>query len=490
MDLHTTDDVVTLVLLGSIALLTVLPGILLLVWRVTRPPFRIASFRWLYLAWACLLVASMVWNFSRTPRYSVGEAGADNYVRLGFLALGVLVILAVGARYRFNFFSELGRGPLGIFFLFSLWGLASTLWSVFPAGTLVKSAEYCAMLGLIALAGSLLSLTVKGTRNRALALKSVFDFGWVLIFLLIVSVYLGILIWPELAIVRAWRDVSGVVGFSIEGVMPGINGNAVGQLGAMLGVMAVVRILLKPTSRLFYVPIFMLSLVTMVLTQSRSPILAFSVAVVAILAVSRRFGLLALCGAFLGTGMLTQYGQGAYGLAYDFMRRGQSTENIASLTGRVEYWQASIEAVRERMFGGYGANAGGRYVLESVLGEERTTVHSTWVEVLLDTGVIGLVLLLGGVVATWFWLFRLRPLAMKNPVSWLLWLESLGLLTILSVRSMFSVDFVWSWEVLFFGVILVFINVTGRQVAQARYAGAHYTQPLPTARWRGSGIRG
>jgi hypothetical protein len=134
--------------------------------RVTRPPFGVASFRWLYLAWVCLLVSSSVWTLSRDPRFSAEEAGADNYTRLAFLGLGVLVILAVAAVYRFAFFSELWRGALGIFFLFSLWGLASTAWSVSPAGTFYKASEYCAMLALFALTASLINLTLRNPKDR------------------------------------------------------------------------------------------------------------------------------------------------------------------------------------------------------------------------------------------------------------------------------------------------------------------------------------
>jgi O-antigen ligase len=482
---HLADDTVTLALLGSISLLIGLPGLFLITRRITRPPFRITSFRWLYVAWACLLAASSVWNISRDVRFSVDEAGADNYVRLAFLSLGLLVILIIGARYRFAFLSELWSGALGIFLLFAVWGLASTLWSVSPAGTLIKASEYGTMLAVFALAASLINLTIKDPMNRSLALKRVFDFNWFLVLLLIASVYLGMLVWPDYAIIQGgYRE--GILGFYIQGALPAIAANSVGHIGAVVGVVALVRILLVPRSRALYVPIFVISLLTVVLTQSRSPILAFSLAAVAVLVASRRFVILAVSGALFGaTVLLTQYGE----LAYNFMRRNQTDESLASLTGRVDYWQASLDAVRESPLGGYGANVGGRYVLESSLGDEVSTVHSSWVEVLLDTGVVGLILFSVGLGVTWFWLFRLRSSAMGNPISRLLWLESVSVLTVLCVRSVFAVDLVWSWHVLTFGVILVFISVMRRQVVQTDYASAPLAQSLPAARWRRSSVR-
>lgn len=487
MELQLASDIVTLILLGLMLLLGGLPLVLLITRRVTRPPFRIGSFRQLYVAWACLLGASSVWNLSRDVRFSLYEAGTDNFMRFAFLAVGAVLILFIGAKYRFAFLSELTGGALGLFSLFAFWGMASTLWSVSPAGTLYKSFEYAAMLALFALAASLVNLTIKGSQNRALALKSVFDFSWFLVFSLIISVYLGLMIWPDYALLRAGRDAAGMLGFSIQGALPGISANALGQLGAIMGIVAIVRLLQQPRYKVLYVSILVVSLLTMVLTQSRSPILAFSVAVVVVLVVSRRFVVLAVVGTLLGALLSTQYEQ----LLYEFLRRGQSDESLTSLTGRVAYWQASLDAFWDKPLEGYGANVGGRYVLESALGQTTvSTVHSLWVEVLLDTGAIGFILLLVALLMTGVWLFRLRSQARMYPVTHMLWLESLGVLTVLCVRSVFAVTMVWSWNVLTFGVILVFISVVRRQVAQASNAGASFAQSIPAARRRRSGIRG
>ena len=483
--MHITDDPTTIVLLGALGLLVGLPGILWVSWKVSRPPLGAGSFRWLYLAWASLLVGSSVWNLSRHTRLSVDEAGADNFVRLAFLSLGILVIVFVGARYRFAFVRELRAGVLGVFSLFALWGLASTVWSVSPASTLYKSSEYCAMLALFALSASLISTTFGNPRSRLLALKGVFDWNWLLVFLLIVSVYLGILIWPEYAILRGYRDEVGVLGFSIQGALPGLSANAVGTLGAVMGIVVLVRMLLNPGSRAVYAPVLVLSLLTMVLTQSRSPILAFLLAAVVVLVVNRRLGLLTMSGALLAVALLAQYGQ----LAYEFLRRGQSEQSLTTLTGRLQFWQASFEAIGEKPLAGWGANAGGRYVLQNVLGEDRSTVHSSWVEVLLDTGAVGLVLLLVGTIATWFWLFRVRPHAMGDPIGRLLWFESLGVLTVLCVRSVFSVTLVWSWYVIILGAVLVFVSVMRSQVARARPESAAIAQSLPATRRRRPSIR-
>ncbi len=286
-DLIQIEDPVTIFLVLALLLLVVVPGVLLLLWRVTRLPFKAESLRWAYLGWALLLAASSVWNLTRNVRYSVEEAGADNFLRLGFLALGLLIVMFIGFKHRLAFVSELFYGVLGIFFVFSLWGAMSVTWSVAPAVTLYKSLEYCAMLLLLALTVSLIRHSVREPHNQILALKSVFDWNWFLVFLLLVSVYVGILVWPEYGMM----ENKSMLGFSIEGALPGISANGVGQLAAILGLVAFVRLLVNPQSRKVYLPLLAFSLVTMVLAQSRSPILAFVVAAFVVLVASRRYGL-------------------------------------------------------------------------------------------------------------------------------------------------------------------------------------------------------
>jgi O-antigen ligase len=436
----------------------------------------------MYLTWVLVFAGSSVWKLYREVRFSAVEAGADNYVRLLLLALGALMILAIGARYRFAFVSELGTDVLGVFSLLALWGVASTVWSVSPAGSLFRSFEYCVQLGLLALAASLIQHSGVGQRNRLLALKSVFDWNWFLMFLSLTIVYLGILVWPEYAIMQ---DV-GVLGFSIKGALPAVSVNGVGQLGAILGIVALVRLLHKPKSRIVYILVLVISLATMVLAQSRSPILGFLLAVVVVLVVSRRFGLLTFVGGWVGAIMFSAYGS----TIYEFSRRGQTEGELATLSGRTVYWEESFQALRDNWLTGYGANVGGRYVLQSALGEtEVSTTHSMWIEALVDTGVVGLILLLAGIVVAWFWMFKLRSHAVRTPVSRLLWFESVGVFTILSVRSMFSVPFIWSSTVLTFGLVLIFIVVLRKEVGPRRYAGATSPQPLSATRRRRSSFR-
>ena len=475
------SDPITVVLLVLLSATVVLPVVFVTLKRVTNLPVQTQTFRSLYFAWACLLAGSSVWNISRDVRYSINEAGSDNYIRLAFLMLGMLVILLLVTKYRFGFVSELVTGVLGIFFLFALWGGMSTAWSVSPASSLYKSFEYISMILLFALASYLVTSTVKGPREQLLALKSIFDWNWFLIFMSLVVVYVGIPIWPSIAL----QQVPGVLSSRLQGALPAIAANGVGQLAAILAAVALTRVLLKPGSRTLYVPLLGFSLVTMLLAQSRSPILAFFLAAVVIMVASRRFGLLLFSGV-LGAGvLLSVYGQDVYA----YLDRGQSTESLTTLTGRTTFWQTSLQAMPGRWLTGYGANAGGRYILDSMGDSSISTVHSTYVETLVDTGAIGVLLLAAGLLVTWFWLIKLRPYVVKDPISRMLWIESLGVMMVITVRSVFSVAFVWSSTVLTFGVLIVFVTVMRRHVDRRRYAGTAVAQPLPATRRRRPSVR-
>jgi O-antigen ligase len=477
--LYATGDPITIsliaILLVLLVLMVALPSMVAIIRNLTHVPFRTATLRWLYVAWVIILLSELVYNIDRDARLSATQAGADNFIRLAFLLLGLFTILLIGSIYRFVFIKELMSGVLGISFAFALWNLISTLWSVFPTLTFYKSVEYLVTVLLFAFAVFLIRVNARNSPNQLLALKSLFDWNWFLTFSLLVTVYLGVLILPQRAIV----PVPGVVPFALEGVLPGISANAVGELSAILGIVAVTRMALKAGPRFLYLPLFSFSMITMVLAQSRSPIAAFSVALVVVLLLSRRFGWLALVVSSLIVVLLSGYSE----VVYAFFRRGQSIGVFKSLSGRTGYWEASLDAVRESPIGGFGGYAGGRYVTQATLGEDdmASTVHSAYVETLIGTGIVGLTILLILLLSTWFWLFRLRSFATRTPIGHLLWVESVGVFSVLMVRTLFSVPIIWG-QILTFGLFLVFISVMRKQAIPKNHEVGTVVQPARPVR--------
>jgi len=255
------------------------------------------------------------------------------------------------------------------------------------------------------------------------------------------------------------------VGFQILGALPAISSNSVAELGAILAIVALARMTLRPRATLFYLPLFGFSFVTMVLAQGRSAFLAFLLAAVVVLAANRRPVVLVCYIGLLSMLPLS----GLWGTISAFFERGQTADTLASLDGRTIYWDASLQAIRQRPLGGLGAFGGGRYITQNAFGSDQvvTTVHNAYVETLAGTGIVGLTLLVLGVVSIWYYLFRLRSFATRYPTGRLLWVESLGVISILTVRSMFSVGIIWT-PILTFGLLLIFIAVVRHQEISAR----------------------
>ena len=476
-------DNLPLVLLGVAVFLGGVPLTAIAARKVARPLHEGGQVRWVYLAWAMLLAGGLVWNTTGGPgATSVGDASGNNLLRLGFLLLGMLVTAIIAAKRNLTFVGYVLKSPLVVFFVFAVWGLTTVLWSVLPVVTVYKEAEYLAVLFLVAAVVALFRApSVAATPHEQLMrVKSLFDWHWSLLVLMMLSVYLGILIWPSLAL----EPSIGVLGVQLQGIFPRIATNSVGELGAIVGTVALARLLNSRAvgSRGIYVLVLAVSLTTLYLAQSRSPIIGAVLAAIVVAMASRRFvfllGLLVLSGY-----VLVNYGD----TTYEYLARGQDEAQIAHLSSRVDYWQGAEEAIRDRPLAGYGAYAGGRYILENeILGQEKavSSLHNTYMETLVGTGAVGVTLLVVGLLATWVLLFRLRRQAMQDTVGRLLWIEGAGVFAILTVRSMFSTPFIWT-NLLTFGLLLVYLTVLGGQRGRdlrRPHAGASPTQLLSAAR--------
>lgn len=484
-----------MVLMGAFILLAMSLAVVPAIRKVWRLLFwRNEEIRWVYVAWILLFASTLVWSTTtEAVNTAAAEAGTSNFVRLALLGLAVVMTSIIAARYQFAFVGHLLTGVLGIFLLLTLWNFVTALWSVSPAVTIYKSFEYFAALFLVASALSMLFArrSSRDLESRLLLTKALFDWYWVLILALLLSVYLGIVIWPTSAFVSS----IGTFSVQLQGVFPQVSANGVGDFGAIIGTVVAARLLCRPTagsagqgltrsSRLFYALILAFAVVTMLLAQSRSPILGFLLAMIVVSIAAHRYKIFLLAMIVLCTVFFSNYG-GANEATYDFMRRGQDEGNIESLSGRTDYWAAAFEATGEQPVGGYGAYAGGRYILEQISSPGVSSLHNTYMELLVGSGFVGLTILIAGLLAILYWLFRLRSQAALHPVSWTLWVESLGILTVMLLRSMFSVPFIWS-HVLTLGLILIFITVLRRSkqpVRKRNYADTLVAQPLPAA-WR------
>jgi len=377
---------------------------------------------WWHFLWALLFLSDLIIRVRDANQ--IMDSPVDGWAAYRIALVGAVgfVLVARLAAGHSEWLRSLVRGLPGLLSLYAAVSLLSTFWSVYPAWTLYKSGEYLIDIALVA-------AVLAGVRSDE-EFKSLFDWTWLLLGALIIAVWAGVAVWPAEAIKR---DV-GLLGFQINGVMPQVAANGVGELGALAAVIAFCRLIQSPWERRYrYVVVFGVALLTVAFAQTRSAITGFLVGAAAVLFFSRRVGITAFLLILIGV-LAAQ--TSAADLLWNYFRRGQSEQMFGSLSGRVDWWRQAWDRFMMRPWSGYGAYAGGRFAVLAETGQGATSsLHNTYLEILVGTSLWGLAPVLAALAGTWWRLVRApgRPLAV----------EAIGVLSVLTVRSVFTAHLIW-----------------------------------------------
>jgi O-antigen ligase len=296
---------------------------------------------------------------------------------------------------------------------------------------LYKSLEYLVDVALLAA----ILATVCSAREYA----NLFNLNWAWFGLLLMSVWLGALLWPH----EAWQTNVGTLGIQLSGVLPGIDANSVGEYGAILVIVSLRRVLLPvdgKSDRTWYGLTCAFGLTALVLSQTRSALAGFLVGAVLVLLFSKGKGLAAFV-LSAAAGLISIGGLGS--LLWKFLLRGQSPELFQSLSGRLGWWEFGWEQILKSPWVGFGAYTA-RFQVLAMLGEsDASSIHNTFLEVLVGVGIVGLVPLLVALFGTWWSLIR----SLRNPslgsFEKAMAVEALGVLAVVSVRSLFTTHLIW-----------------------------------------------
>jgi O-antigen ligase len=263
---------------------------------------------------------------------------------------------------------------------------------------------------------------------------------------LLLSVWIGFILSPDEVMYRILNNNSPL-GWQIQGIWPSISSNGVGALGVLVTFwsLARLRILPTPTSLqrgLSYV-MAGLAVATLIFAQYRTGYVAF----VAGLLVYLLFGKKWVFATIVVMVVLGAIAVGPSSLIRDaepFALRGQTTEQASKLSSRVDFWRASIPVWEESPLIGRGLLTATRFEVLAPLGLPYTSgIHSTWVEALVGTGLIGLTLLSLSFLITF-----------KRAFARALWsgdLLPVLLLTVLAVRSITGSTFeTFSYQAMIF----------------------------------------
>lgn len=398
-----------------------------------------ARFRWFHGLWVVLFLSSLVFRSRDTNR--ILDAPLDGWAAY---RIALVMVIALAAIYRLgasprDWSRALFRGPVGWMTAFALVSLVSTLWSVYPEWTCYKSLEYLVDLALLALIL---------TEARAMGdFHTLFDCTWLIVILSIVAVWVGVAIAPAQALVRG----VGALGIQIRGLIPAVDANGVGDLGAVAALISYRRLLTAGNPhRALHGIVLAVGLGTVVLAQSRSPLIGLLAGMVLVHVLSRRAAWLA---AFAGgTAVLLLYTRLGE-IVWSYFLRGQTPELFASLSGRTSWWSAAWPAFLESPVAGYGGYAGARFVVLNHLGtNELSSIHNGFFEVLLGTGLLGFVPFLAAIVTIWWLACKFAgtsSAAADRPLIW----EAAALLGYTTARSLFTTAFVWHADLVFLQVL-------------------------------------
>jgi O-antigen ligase len=421
-----------------------------------------AGFQWWHGLW--ILVFASGFSFRARSIETIQDTPVDFWAgwRIVLMALVAMVLLRRLAGRTTDWSAALLRGlPTGIL-LCGLTSLISTLWSVYPMWTLYKSVEYLVDVALLA-------AIVSAVRNIE-EIKSLFDLTWLLTGLLLVTVWLGVVLRPDESVVTG----IGAIGIEIQGVVPAISNNGVGDLAATLLVIAAARLVVRQHGRSFYWLVCLVAFVTLILAQSRSPFTGALLGLVAVFFLTRRFGLLAVVGlAGIAVTALTN----AETVVQQAFLRGQSPDLFYSLSGRVGYWIPAWELFRGNPLLGLGGYAAGRFAVLGSLGAastETSSLHNGWIEILVGVGLVGFVPFLVTFLGMWLNLLRAPDTEFRTPLMRELRIETIGLFVLLCFRSIFTAQFIWHPPIPFF-LLLAFAELLRR----ARHEGLAEAPEIP-----------
>jgi len=199
----------------------------------------------------------------------------------------------------------------------------------------------------------------------------------------------GVVAFPGQALTR----INSPLPWQLHSVLPAISANGVGTLGVMLCVWSL-GFLVRPRHWIPARPavlraLAILGFVSLLFAQYRTGYVAAAVAVFVLLAFRGRFA-----GAWVVLAvavLLLLWGTVAFRQAEPTLLRGQTVQRAQELSGRIDWWKEAIPVWKESPLVGRGLLTATRFEVLARIGRTLTsTIHSTWVEALVGTGLIGI----------------------------------------------------------------------------------------------------
>ena len=335
-----------------------------------------------WLALIAPLVAYSERDITNAADSSVGGSLLDQLLVVSFSLVGVFFLPRAIRRLD----SAL-RWVLALWALHLCWTCASLLWSVYPALTLRNAVAFTMLsVGSFGLGAGFYGNHPNG---RDLFLRHLFAAGVLSALVILIPLPFR---WDDYDLLDPTQRLSIGGGFPIYVVRPALCALLI------LFATAVLRVRTWRRRDWFW---FLVLITPLLVLKSRGPILFALVAfgLFCFLYKTRvqdrvlQAGLLFV----LGVGAYVYYATGVYDLIVPYLARG-NVENTMALTGRIPLWEALVPEIKEHPWLGVGFaafwNPGVLFSMEQRAGFPVVSAHNGFLDMLLGTGIIGLVIIL------------------------------------------------------------------------------------------------
>lgn len=411
---------------------------------------------------------SFFWPTTAVSSYSLEELGLGRLLRVVFLLFAAAYLALHLGQRRGNRMIEPGlHVPI---VLYVVWAAASALYSPDPMLTVWKAFE----VGVVVLFGMSLARMYPDLPPYIEVLRGAIF----LIFIVAVFAAVGILLEPQLAL-----EINAVDGdyssdrFSRWGIIPRVNPNTLAQFGMILACMGLIEIL-RPSSPRRWPGYFIagIGMFCLLSAHSRTSLVSLVLGVMVVFYVLRRGGLIPLY--VLASGLIGLF---AYESIMEFVLRGQTAAQFSSLTGRTHIWEIAWERFLESPVWGWGYYAGHKDLdLANIFAGGFSTIDNTFLEILVDLGLVGLGF------AVWYILAIVRDLLVSAPSkedasveTRIAWAQCAVILVAILVRSLTGPTFhIFHVNTYLLVIVACVLSALAWSVRARRIS---FRQQLPTA---------
>ncbi|MGB9595419.1 MAG: O-antigen ligase family protein [Candidatus Poribacteria bacterium] len=302
----------------------------------------------------------------------------DNFRLVRIVTMAIAALLVAYPLFSLRYIELAFRPPLSYLLLYNILGFASLIYSPLKALTLWKSIEILVVIGLSATLGVI--FLNKGVK-KFLTINTIFLCSMIII------MEIEAIINPAAAF--RWY-YEGIFRMQLGGILPNMNPSPFGYTATVASVMAFASLLYaKGKQKLLYGILFSLSAIGTILSHSRTAMVAFVIATVAILLINKKT-FIAIAILLCATATIFIIPQTKL-----YWMRQQDLDLVMNMTGRISAWPLILETSKKSPIYGYGFYAAQRFMFNS------DTTDNFFLDIFIGLGFLGLFTMVLLILSVW-----------------------------------------------------------------------------------------